>query len=107
MSKELAVISNKLSTAVMERIGQMTKSSEINLPANYSAPNALKSAALILQQTQDRNKQPVLKVCDSSSIQNCLFDMVVQGLNPAKKQCYFIAYEVLSRFKSYCQKTWL
>jgi len=54
--------------------------------------NALKSAWLILQTTLDKDKKPVLLSCTKSSIVNALLDMVIQGLNPAKKQCYFIAY---------------
>lgn len=52
----------------------------------------MKSAWLILQNTQDRNKRPALEVCTKDSIANALLDMVVQGLNPAKKQGYFIVY---------------
>ncbi|WP_249310069.1 recombinase RecT [Bacillus sp. FJAT-49736] len=52
----------------------------------------MKSAWLLLQNVQDRNKQPALKVCTKDSIANSLLDMVVQGLNPAKKQGYFIVY---------------
>src|SRR5690606_20910731 len=65
---------------------------EIHFPANYSPENAMKSAWLILQNTLDREKRPVLEVCTKDSIANSLLDMVVQGLNPAKKQGYFIAY---------------
>ncbi len=52
----------------------------------------MKSAWLILQAAVDKDKKPVLEVCSKNSIANALLDMVVQGLNPAKKQCYFIAY---------------
>lgn len=65
---------------------------ELHLPPNYSAANALRSAWLILQNTVDRDKRPVLATCTRSSIVNALWDMVIQGLNPAKDQCYFIAY---------------
>lgn len=62
------------------------------LPGDYSPENALKSAWLILQTVQDRDKRPALEVCTEASIINALLDMVIQGLNPAKKQCYFIVY---------------
>lgn len=64
----------------------------LHLPGDYSPENALKSAWLILQTVQDMNKNPALEVCTQASIMNALLDMVVQGLNPAKKQCYFIVY---------------
>jgi recombination protein RecT len=34
----------------------------------------------------------VLTACDRESVAAALLDMVVRGLNPIKKQCYFIAY---------------
>lgn len=62
------------------------------LPADYSVENAIKSAYLTIQEVQDMNKKPALAVCSQASVMNALLDMVVQGLNPAKKQCYFIVY---------------
>lgn len=62
------------------------------LPTNYNASNALKSAFFKLQEVKDRNNRPALEVCSKPSIANALLDMVVQGLSPAKTQCYFIVY---------------
>lgn len=62
------------------------------LPDDYSAANALKSAWLKLQDIVDRNQRPALEVCTQASIHNALLDMVVQGLNPMKNQCYFVVY---------------
>ena len=45
-----------------------------------------------MQDAKTRDKQPVLQVCTQGSIVNSLLDMVVQGLNPSKQQCYFIPY---------------
>lgn len=64
----------------------------LNLPANYSPSNALRSAWLMLQETQTRDKKPVLEACSKQSIANAVLKMVVNGLNPQKKQCYFIPY---------------
>src|SRR5690606_36511103 len=65
---------------------------ELRLAPNDSVENAMKSAWLILQNTFDKAKRPVLQVCSKDSIANALLDMAGQGLNPAKKQGYFIAY---------------
>ena len=81
-----------ISEKVRQQIADLTQKNQIALPSNYSPENALKSAWLVLQETQTRDKQPVLKACTPVSIQNALFDMVIQGLSPAKKQCYFIPY---------------
>lgn len=77
---------------VQARVNAMTNSGELHLPRNYSPQNALKSAWLILQDTVDRNKKPVLAACNKTSIANALLKMITMGLNPAKSQCYFIAY---------------
>lgn len=86
------VVQKDVVDSVLVKIKQFEESGELKLPANYSAPNALKSAWLILQGIEDRNNQPVLKVCTKESIANSLLNMVVQGLSPIKNQCYFIAY---------------
>ncbi|MEK4844434.1 RecT family recombinase [Bacillus altitudinis] len=62
------------------------------LPSNYNASNALKSAFFKLQEVKDKSGRPALEVCTRESIANSLLDMVVQGLSPAKTQCYFIVY---------------
>lgn len=82
-----------ITDSVLARINSFMTTGELSLHANYSAENALKSAWLILQETVDRNGKPVLEICTQGSIANALFDMVVQGLSPLKKQCYFIARE--------------
>src|SRR5690606_31984762 len=77
---------------VARRINELMRSRELHLPADYSVQNALKSAWLILQEVKDKDGRPALQVCTRDSIANALLDMAVQGLNPAKRQCYFIAY---------------
>lgn len=77
---------------VLNRVGGFQKNGDLKLPPNYSAENSVRSAWLILQETVDMNKNPVLSSCTKESIANALLDMVIQGLSPVKKQCYFIAY---------------
>jgi len=88
----VATVKKETVDIVAARIKQFQNSGELRLPANYSPENALKSAWLILQETVDKDKKPALAVCTKESIANSLLDMVVQGLNPAKKQGYFIVY---------------
>ena len=87
---------------VAARLRVYTDKRELLLPANYSAENALKSAWLVLQETVDKNGNPVLQVCSQASIANALLDMAVQGLNPGKHQCYFIPYGT----KLLCQRSY-
>lgn len=77
---------------VMARIKAFEETGTIHIPKNYSAQNALRAAYLILLDTKTMDKRPVLEVCTRESIANSLLKMVIQGLNPVKRQCSFIAY---------------
>ena len=92
MANELALIKKDVVDVVGKKVQEFVSRGELHLPPNYSVENAMKSAWLILQNTVDKDKRPVLQVCTKDSIANSLLDMAVQGLNPAKKQGYFIAY---------------
>lgn len=101
MENKNQVVANKTQVSVQEknitdnvlaRIKDLQGTGDIALPKNYNCANALKSAFLILSETVDRDKQPVLQSCSKESICNALLDMCIQGLSPAKKQCYFIPY---------------
>lgn len=81
----------ELSDQVAGRLEDL-KDEGLALPTNYSAQNALKAAYLRLQGVKDRQGRPALTVCSQSSIANALLDMAIQGLSPAKNQCYFIVY---------------
>lgn len=74
------------------RINELLEAGMMHTPPNYSTSNALRAAWLILQETVDKDKRPVLDVCTRNSIANALLRMVVQGLDPSKAQCYFIAH---------------
>jgi Recombinational DNA repair protein (RecE pathway) len=89
---QLALVKRDVVDVVADKVKEFQNRGEIHFPANYSPENALKSAWLILQNVVDRNNRPALQVCTKDSIANSLLDMVVQGLNPAKKQGYFIVY---------------
>lgn len=88
---QVAVIQKDITDNVNNSLGRLQEDGLI-LPGNYNASNALKSAFFKLQETVDRNGKPALDVCKRDSIANALLDMVVQGLSPAKTQCYFIVY---------------
>ncbi|WP_408956204.1 recombinase RecT [Natroniella sp. ANB-PHB2] len=91
-NNQLAMVKKDTVDVVAERVREFKESGEIDLPANYSVENAMKSAWLELQSTKTKNKKPVLEACTNDSIANALLDMAVQGLTPAKDQCYFVAY---------------
>ena len=84
------VLPKNFTDVVLNTINDNTASGQLVLPEDYVVGNALKSAYLTLQGTKDKNFKPAMEICTQKSIANALLDMVVMGLNPAKKQCYFI-----------------
>lgn len=93
MKNEIKKIEEKqITDIVFNKVVALQAKGAIDFPNNYSVGNALKSAYLILQEAKTREKKPVLQVCTQDSIANALLDMLVQGLNPTKQQCYFIPY---------------
>lgn len=98
----LAMQAKGIVDIVMSRIGEFIRSGQLVMPKDYSPDNALKAAWLALQSVEDKNGNLALQVCTRDSIANSLLDMVVQGLNPSKDQCYFIAHgKVLTCRRSY------
>lgn len=89
---ELALVKRDVVDVVAEKIRQFKENRELILPPNYSAENAIKAAWLAIQATTDKSGRPALETCAKDSIANALLDMVVQGLTPSKKQCYFVVY---------------
>lgn len=85
-------VEKNITDTVLNKVVGFAQTGELVLPPDYSAENALKAAWLALQTVEDRNGSKALNVCSKESIANSLLDMVVQGLTPAKKQCYFIVY---------------
>lgn len=98
----LQVMEKDISDQVFNRLNELEATGQLIFPPNYAVGNALKSAYLILQETKDKDGKPVLETCTKASIANSLLDMVIQGLNPVKKQCYFIPFGgKLQLFRSY------
>lgn len=87
-SKAVATVKNDISAQVLSKIDAFQKSGELTLPKDYNAENALKSAYIILSDP----KNNILEKCDKASVAEALLKMVVYGVSPIKKQCYFIPY---------------
>ena len=91
----LIPVEKTIADNVLNKIKLFEETGTLNIPKNYSASNALRIGWLILQETKtgkDDNKRPVLEVCTKESIANALLRMIILGLNPAKRQCSFVAY---------------
>lgn len=88
---QLQKVSENTMDSILAKVVKM-EDNGLKLPPNYSAENAIRSAWLILQETQTMSKKPVLEACTKNSIANALLKMVLLGLNPVKRQGSFIAY---------------
>lgn len=86
MTNELT--QKQVTSNVANRIEAM-KGEGLLIAPNYSVSNALSSAYYALKNSSSGN---LLEKCTPDSVYNALLDMVVQGLSPAKTQCYFIPY---------------
>ena len=92
--KNTSAVEKSVVDIVSEKVNEFLKSGQLDLPKNYSLDNALKSAYLTLNTVEDKDHKKVMEdgrlsgVCTKASIANAVLDMVVQGLNPGKKQCY-------------------
>ena len=76
---------------IMESIVKLEETG-VKFPDNYSPETAARAAWLQLQDLKDRSGTPALQVCKPATVATALLKMVTMGLNPIKKQCYFIVY---------------
>lgn len=91
-SKKGYVAEKNITDSALNAINKYMNDGVLHLPKTYSVENAMKSAYLTLSQAKDKNGKSVLESCTKESIYQSLLDMAVQGLTPAKNQCYFIPY---------------
>jgi recombination protein RecT len=88
----------KITNQVLTQIEDLSRNGQLCLPDNYSPANALAAAYLMFQDIQNKEKKLIMHngqptgVVTVRSMVNALMHMVSQGMNPSKKQCYFIVY---------------
>jgi len=89
---ELEVFDKSTLKKTEKRVKEMQESGEIDFPPDYSPANALKSAWLELQGVKDKNGELAINSCTKASVMEAMLETVIQGLNPAKEQIYYIPY---------------
>lgn len=99
MTNQIMVTEKTVVDKVLNSVNRMQSEGSLQIPPNYSPENALKAAYLILSEAQTRDKKPVLQACSQESVANALLEMITQGLNPNKNQCYFIPYGTQLNFQ--------
>ena len=83
-SKNEVAVKN-ISDKVLNQITSLQEVQGLVLPKGYNPTNALKGAYLKLSENNLLNT-------DQTALAEALLNMVIQGLNPLKNQCYFINY---------------
>ena len=82
---ELTTFESNISDNIINQITVLETEQGLVLPKDYNPTNALKMAYLKLAESNLLNT-------DQNALAQSLLNMVIQGLNPAKNQCYFINY---------------
>lgn len=77
---------------VHNQLDKLVAEGNLSFPAGYNASNAIQNAWMIIQDTKDRDNRSALDVCTVGSVMKAMLDTVIMGLNPAKKQVYYIVY---------------
>lgn len=100
--KKNEVAAKNISEVVLGKVNAMQETGGLVLPPDYNAGNALNAAYLKIKEATDKDGKPVELTCSKESAALALMDMVIQGLSPAKNQCYFIPYgKKLTLVRSY------
>ena len=85
------VINNSFIDGLVAQLKEKEKFG-LSFPKDYNYANELMGAYLVLKETVDKDKKPVLQSCSQVSIANSLMKMVRSGLSMQNGQCYPIAY---------------
>jgi|LGOV01.1.fsa_nt_gb recombination protein RecT len=89
------MLPKNITDTVLNSLETSMADGKLHIPKNYSMVNALKSAYLEIvgiKLSTNAGGGFALEKCTKSSIANALLTTVLNGLNPAKKQVYYIPY---------------
>lgn len=90
------VASGKPANILINQFAELVEKGQLSFPKNYNYVNAIKYAALVI------NQERSLANCTTASIVQAMSDMALQGLDVGRKQGYFITYgNQLKFFRSY------
>ncbi len=92
--KTTAVAKKKadITATVLKKVEAFQEEGSIELPQNFSAPNSLKAAFIVLSETKTKDGKPVLEACTEASIAQALLKSITHGLSVGKGQCYFVPF---------------
>ena len=86
---------SQILSQAINQYAAMLENNEFDKPENYSYKNAIQQARYLLTKPAESGKnkgRSIVEVCTPQSILQSVMEMAQKGLNPDKKQCYFIPY---------------
>lgn len=81
-----AIAKTNIADSILRSFNELVGQEQLRVPAGYSMGNELKLAYLAIVQ------KPELRTCTDASIGRALSEMVIQGLQISRNQCYFIKF---------------
>lgn len=94
-NKQVRVGASQIISQAIGQYSQMVENKVFDIPENYSYKNAIQQARYLLTKPAESGKNQglsIIDVCTPQSILQAVMEMAQKGLNPDKKQCYFIPY---------------
>ena len=85
----------KVITQAIGELDNMIQAKMFDIPENYSYRNSIQQARFLLNKPVESGKnqgKTIMEICTPQSILQSVIEMAQKGLNPDKKQCYFIPY---------------
>ena len=90
-----AKLESRIVSQAISKYQEMVENKVFDVPKNYSYKNAIQAARYLISKPIEKgpNKgKTIVDLCTEESILKAIMEMAQKGLNPDKKQCYFIPY---------------
>lgn len=90
-----AKLESRIVSQAISKYQEMVENKVFDVPENYSYKNAIQAARYLISKPIEKgpNKgKTIVDLCTEESILKAIMEMAQKGLNPDKKQCYFIPY---------------
>lgn len=94
-NQEVISLESRIINQAISQYQAMVESKVFDIPENYSYKNAIQAARYLITKPIEKgpNKgKAIIDICTKESILKTVMEMAQKGLNPDKKQCYFIPY---------------
>ena len=94
-NQESTSLESRIINQAISQYQAMVESKVFDIPENYSYKNAIQAARYLITKPIEKgpNKgKAIVDICNKESILKTVMEMAQKGLNPDKKQCYFIPY---------------